>query len=72
MQVSNSPGRVESSEGEPGQRWGKESGHRVVTTDTDAGKGSAWREAHTTAFRGDGALVLKKNYIGTSLAVQGL
>ena len=36
------------------------------------GKGSSWREAHTIAFRGDGALFVKKDYIGTSLVVQGL
>ena len=36
------------------------------------GKGSSWREAHTRAFRGDGTLFVKKDYIGTSLVVQGL
>lgn len=56
---------------------GSDGGRRVAAewllqTQMYAGKGSAWREAHTTAFRGDGALFLKKNYIGTSLAVQGL
>jgi len=35
-------------------------------------KGSSWREAHTITFRGDGALFVKKDYIGTSLVVQGL
>ena len=53
-------------------------GERSVTTEWSLqiqmyiGKGSSWREAHTIALRGDGAIFLKKDYIGTSLVVQGL